>query len=132
MKILSPRVHGYVDYAFVLILALSPTLFGFMGTAAALCYVLAILQLGMSMMTSYPLGMTKVIPFTLHGFIELLSAVGLVLAPYLFDFWEVVPARNVFIAFGVALFGVWMTTDYKAAMPGWEREAAGYERRSLG
>jgi hypothetical protein len=132
VKFLSPRVHGYLDYAVVLLLALAPTLFGFSGTPAALCYIVAILQMGMSLMTSYPLGLARVIPFTLHGAIELVAAIGLILSPYLFDFGTVDAARNFFIISGVALAGVWLTTDYKAATYGWEREVAAYNRKSFG
>lgn len=132
MKILSPRVHGYLDYAVVLLLALAPTLFDFTGTPAALCYILAILHAGISLMTAYPLGFARVIPFTVHGAIELVAAIGIILAPYLFDFSHLAGARNFFLISGVALAGVWLTTDYKAALPGWEREAATYGRRSLG
>jgi len=115
VKILNPRVHGYIDYAAVLFLALAPTLFGFVGTVAALCYVLAILQGGMSLMTAYPLGMAKVIPFTLHGSIEFAMAFGLALSPWIFGFSESDGARNFFIAAGIALGGVWLTTDYTVA-----------------
>lgn len=131
MKMLSPRVHGYLDYAVVLLLALAPTLFGFTGTPAALCYVVAILQMGMSLMTSYPLGLARVIPFTVHGGIELFTAVGLVLVPYLLDFSDITAARNFFIASGIGLGGVWLTTDYKAEDAGMVREGAHYDRRSF-
>lgn len=115
MKILNPRVHGYLDYAAVLLLALAPTLFGFSGTPAALCYVLAIIQGGMSLMTAYPLGAVKVIPFTVHGGIELATAVFLVLSPWLLGFSDIASARNFFLVAGIGLGGVWLTTNYKAA-----------------
>lgn len=130
MKILSPRVHGYLDYAVVLLLALAPTLFGFVGTPAALCYVLAILQLGMSLMTKYPLGLAKLIPFTVHGGIELVAAIGLIAAPFLFGFSELDGARNFFIGAGLALGGVWLTTNYKAADRDWSREPSRHSRPS--
>ena len=115
MKVLNPRVHGYLDYAAVLLLALAPTLFGFSGTPAALCYVFAILQGGMSLMTAYPLGALKAIPFTVHGGIELASAILFILAPWLFRFVDIGAARNFFLIAGVGLALVWATTDYKAA-----------------
>lgn len=116
MKILNPRVHGYLDYAAVLLLALAPTLFGFDGTPAALCYVVAILQGGMSMMTAYPLGAVKVIPFTVHGGVELATAILFILSPWLFRFSEIASARNFFLVAGIALAAVWATTDYKQAV----------------
>ncbi len=47
MKFLNPRVHGYVDYVAVALLALAPTLFAFGGVAAAICYLAAIGMLGL-------------------------------------------------------------------------------------
>ncbi|HEX8440248.1 SPW repeat domain-containing protein [Archangium sp.] len=112
---LSPRIHGYIDYAAVAMLALAPTLFDFSGLPAVLCYVLAVVQLGMSLLTAYPLGAAKIIPFTVHGSIEAATSILLVVAPLLFGFSDVRSARNFFIVSGIALFAVWLTTNYKAA-----------------
>jgi hypothetical protein len=115
MKLLSPRVHGYIDYFAVVGLALAPTLFGFTGVSATICYVLAAVQLGMSLITAYPTSVAKVIPFTVHGAIELATALFLVAAPWIFAFVDVVVARNFFVAAGFSLFLVYLVTDYKAA-----------------
>jgi hypothetical protein len=115
MKILSPRVHGYIDYAAVLLLLAAPTLFGFGGVAATLCYVLAALQGGMSLLTAYPLSVAKIIPFQVHGAIELLAGIFAFVSPWLFGFSHVDAARNFFIVSGVALSIVWLVTDYRSA-----------------
>lgn len=115
MKFLDPRTHGYLDYAAVAVLALAPTLFGFGGIAATICYVVAAMQLGMSLLTAYPLGAAKVIPFTVHGAIELVVAIALVAAPWLFGFSSEDAARNFFIVSGLGLLGVYLVTNYKAA-----------------
>jgi uncharacterized membrane protein YczE len=119
--LLSPRVHGYGDYLIVALLALAPTLFDFSGTPAVFCYVLAVAQLGMSLMTAYPLGVAKIIPFTVHGSIEVVVSAFLVIAPFLFGFSRDISARNFFLVSGIGLFLVWLTTNYKAA----ERPLAG-------
>ena len=113
--LLSPRVHGYGDYSIVALLALAPTLFNFSGVAAGLCYGLAVVQLGMSLLTAYPLGVAKLLPFTIHGTIEVITSVAMVAAPFLFGFSEVASARNFFIVSGIGLFLVWAVTNYKAA-----------------
>ena len=115
MKILSPRIHGYLDYLVVAALALAPMLFGFAGTPAVLCYVLAVAQLGMSLMTAYPLGLKPLIPFTVHGGIELAVTFVLLAAPWVFRFSADLPARTFFLFAGVVLGIVYLTTDYKAA-----------------
>jgi hypothetical protein len=115
MKVLDPRTHGYLDYAAVLLLALAPTLFGFVGTPAFICYVLAVVQLGMSLVTAYPLSIAKLLPFTIHGGVELATSIFLVVAPWLFDFAQVADARNFFVVAGVGLLLVYLLTNYKAA-----------------
>lgn len=113
--LLSPRVHGYGDYLIVALLALAPTLFNFSGTPAVLCYVLAVAQLGMSLMTAYPLGVAKIIPFPVHGSVEVVTSLFLVIAPFLFGFSRIISARNFFLVGGIGLFLVWLTTNYRAA-----------------
>ncbi len=115
MKILSPRVHGYLDYLVVALLFLAPSLFGFTGIAATICYVLAPVQLVMSLLTAYPLGVAKMIPFPVHGGVEIVTSVGLLAAPWLFGFSAFDAARNFFIIAGVGLGLVWAMTNYVAA-----------------
>jgi hypothetical protein len=115
MKLLNPRVHGYLDYMAVLLLALAPTLFGFSGTPAILAYVAAAAQLGMSLMTAYPLGVAKVLPFTVHGGIEVAVTILFLVSPWLLGFADQTAARNFFLASGVGLGLVYLVTNYKAA-----------------
>jgi hypothetical protein len=115
MKFLDPKSHGVIDYLAVVLVALAPTLFGFAGVAATLCYVVAAMQLGMSLLTAYPLSVAKVIPFTAHGAIELAVAIFLLVAPWLFGFSDTPAARNFFLVAGVGLVLVYAVTNYKAA-----------------
>jgi hypothetical protein len=118
-RVLNPRIHGFIDYAIVALLALAPTLFDFSGTPATLCYVLAVAQLGMSLLTAYPLGAAKVIPFPIHGGIELAVGILALVSPWLFGFSDVTSARNFFLVAGVSVALVWALTNYRAAeLPG--------------
>ncbi len=114
MKLLSPKIHGYLDYAAVAVLFLAPTLFGFSGVAATLCYVIGATQLAMSLVTAYPLGAVKLMPFTVHAGIELATAIFLVAAPFLFGFADQTAARNFFLVSGIGLGLVWLVTNYRA------------------
>lgn len=120
MKVLSPRVHAPLDYVIVALFALAPTLFGFGGVPATLCYGVAGLYLIMSLLTAYPFGVAKIIPFPIHGYVELASTVALIGIPWVFGFNDVVPARNFFIAMGASAGVIWALTDYRAA----ERDAS--------
>ncbi|WP_438020600.1 hypothetical protein WMF18_16645 [Sorangium sp. So ce315] len=114
MKILSPRVHGYIDYAVAALFLLAPSLFGFSGLPETLCYILGAVHVGMTLLTAYPLGAAKIIPFPVHGALEAVVAVFLVAAPWLFSFDEAAAARNFFIVSGVAVVLVWLVTDYRS------------------
>jgi hypothetical protein len=133
MKILSPRVHGYLDYGVVAMLLLAPSLFGFAGTPATICYVLAVVQAAMTLLTAFPLGLAKIIPFSIHGAVEALTSVFLLASPWLFDFAHVLAARNFFIASAVMLGVVWLVTDYRSAYSPTTSHGVGYgsERRSF-
>lgn len=115
MKIISPKIHGYLDYAVILLLALAPTLFNFTREASTITYTLAAVYLLMVLATAYPLGVIKAIPFTVHGTIELILSPLLVALPWIAGFDDHAASRNFYIVAGVALFFVWLTTDYKAA-----------------
>lgn len=117
MNILNPKLHGYIDYAVVLLFATAPTLFDFGGFPQTLCYVLAAVHLGSSLFTAYPLGAVKVIPFPVHGAGEAVLAPLLALAPWLFGFWQTPAPRNLFLVAAAAILAVWFMTDYKYNLP---------------
>jgi hypothetical protein len=115
VRILKPRPHGFIDYAMVLLFAAAPTLFGFDGTPQILCYVLAAVYLGTSLLTAYPLGALKVIPFPVHGAIEAILAPLFALFPWLMGFSGIPAARNFFLVAAGAVALLWLVTDYKLA-----------------
>lgn len=114
MRILSARAHGYIDYAVVALLLLAPSLFAFGGVAATICYVAAIAHLALSLLTRYPLGIAKVVPFPVHGAIELAVGIALVAMPWLFNFHFVENARNFFVIAGISVGVVWLLTNYQS------------------
>ena len=113
MKVLSPTVHGVLDYVVVLLFAAAPTVFGFTGVPATLSYVLAGVHLTMTLFTRFPMGLVKVVPFPVHGMVEVAVVVGLVAAPWLFGFNDVPAARNFYLG-AAALIGVVVAlTNYR-------------------
>ncbi len=115
MKILSPRIHGYLDYLVVIWFLAAPTLFGLTGIAANISYALAIIHLGLTVLTAFPLGVIKVIPLQFHGVIELIVSFALIALPWLLGFASVASARNFYVASGIAIFIVWLITRYQNA-----------------
>lgn len=114
MKLFNPTVHGVIDYVFGALFLLAPTLFGLSPLPATICYVIGVAHLLMSLLTEYPLGIAKLISFPVHGGIELGGAIAILVMPWLSGFADEVSARNFFAIAGVALIGVWATTDYHA------------------
>jgi hypothetical protein len=111
MKIIPDHTHGIIDYATVLIFALAPDLLGFTGTAALISYALAGIHLAMTLLTSMPLGIFKIIPMKLHSVVEL--CVGSVLIIGAFAFPAVAAgAQPFFILMGVVIFLVWLFSHY--------------------
>lgn len=115
MKFLGPRAHGVLDYIIVVTFLLAPALFGFYGLPATLCYVLAAAHLLLSLLTDYPLGAAKIIPFTMHGALEFVIALALVAFPWLLGFSQMPGATSFFVVSGIVVFFIWLVTDYKAA-----------------
>lgn len=116
MKLLSAHAHGFLDYVSVIAFAIAPTLFGFGGWPAVICYLLAAVHLLLTLVTSFPLGMWDAVAFRAHGAIELVVSLLLVALPWIAGFTEA-GAQWFFVGIGVVLFAVWLLTDYRAAEP---------------
>lgn len=115
MKVLSPTLHGVIDYGTCAFLALAPSLFHLEGTYATVCYVLAAGYLVISLLTNMPLGVAHLIPFPVHGRLELVSGLVLLASPWLFGFaQDNETARNLFVALGAVFLVVYFLTDWYA------------------
>lgn len=115
LTILSPKTHGILDYAAVLVFAIAPTLFSFGDIAAYICYALAVAHLIVTLTTDYPMGIAGILSFTLHGMIELLVAIVLIVMPWFVFPPQLETERLFFLVAGVGLLVVWFITDYQAA-----------------
>jgi len=113
MKILDPKTHGFLDYALALAFLIAPAVFDFSERATTLAYAIGVVYIGASLITRYPLGILKWIPFPVHGAVETLMAVGFILAPWLFGFSEDAAARNFYVVAGVGVLAVVFLTDYR-------------------
>jgi hypothetical protein len=114
MNFLNARLHGYLDLVTVAVFVLAPFLFGLGGYVAAVAWGLAAVHLALTLLTRFPLGVVKVIPFPVHGVVELIVGVVLVLAmPRLLGAGLGSPARSFFTGAGVAILVVWVLTRYR-------------------
>lgn len=113
MKINS-TVHGFIDYMVVLFLALSPRLFHLPEFTSTFTYVLAAIHFLLTISTDFRYGVFKIIPFRIHGLIELLVSILLVGAAFYLGSRENILARNFYLVFAGAVFLTWALTDYNS------------------
>jgi hypothetical protein len=105
--------HGIIDYLMVIILVIGPGVAGFSGKQAVFCYILAAVHFVMTVLTRFPLGAMKIIGFPLHGAIEALVSILLIVLPWIANFAAGVHSRNFFMAIGVLIGLIALLTNYR-------------------
>jgi len=113
MKVISPRMHGYLDFLTVILFLLAPTLFGLNQIPALLAYCLAAIHLLVTLASDFPFGIVKIIPFPVHGWIERVVGPALIAVPFILGFAADEIARNFYIGTGVVIIIVGILTDYQ-------------------
>ncbi|MFL5593029.1 MAG: hypothetical protein ACJ78M_01965 [Gemmatimonadaceae bacterium] len=111
-KPIPARVHGVLDYATVAAFLNAPMVFGFSGTPAAIVYWLAGIHLLVTGTTDFRLGLFDWIPLRIHGALELVAGLFLLIAPWLFGFSDIPVARNFFLALAIIVLVVVALSDY--------------------
>ncbi|PJJ54556.1 hypothetical protein [Hymenobacter chitinivorans] len=114
MKILSPSAHGVIDVSFITFVALAPILFDLAPAVDTACFVLAGGYLLVTLLTDFRLGLLRLIPFPVHGWLDLFTGLALVAVPFLFHFEANSAERNLFLGLGIFSIIVWFVTDWKA------------------
>lgn len=112
---LNSKIHGVIDYLVVVFLLLSPTLFGLKDITATFTYALATIHFLLTITTKFELGLVKIIPFKIHGMIELIVSIALIGIAFYLGNLEGELSRNFYITFGIAVFITWLITDYKTS-----------------
>lgn len=107
--------HGLLDYTMAGMLLSAPSIFKFERRARNTSYVLGSALLGTSLVTKYPLGAVKALPFPAHGALEFAVGLGMVACPWLMGFADDEVERNFFVANGLGLLGLVAVTDYHSA-----------------
>jgi len=107
-------LHAVADYAVGAALILVALASGASAAAVATGVVVGVTVLLVSMFTKYPLGIAKVLPFTIHSAGDYLAAALLLAAPWLLDFAESDPGITAFyVVAGLAVLGVSLITNYQ-------------------
>lgn len=117
MKPLAAKQHGVIDYLTGIVLLASPWFFQFSHLSDNATYTMVLIGsivLLLSLLTNYPLGILKLLPFPAHGFTELICAIVLLFSPWVMGFVNITPAFNIAIIVAIAYLGVISITNYNA------------------
>src|SRR5690606_29916491 len=84
-----PYPHAVLDYITGILLLVSPWVFQFQDISIIARNTMVIIGLFiilLSLLTAYPLGLIKAIPFKTHGVIETVGAIFLLISPWLLGY----------------------------------------------
>lgn len=114
--LISARWHALIaDYGAAAVLALA-ALFARDASSGARAtgFVIAAALLVGSLITAYPLGVVRVLPFRVHSAADYLGAVALIATPFVLDFYASDRGlAQIYIAVGVADVVLSLCTDYR-------------------
>jgi hypothetical protein len=111
-KPIKSKTHGIIDYMTSSAVAMAPRLLNMPKRAAALSYGLAGGYTALSMMTRYPAGAKKIVPFKAHGAAEAVIGAALPFMPHLMHFDRKKKARNFFYGLTAMTAAVALMTDW--------------------
>ena len=128
VKLLPAWFHAVADYAVgILLIVVALAADGSTGVTATGVVVGAVVLL-VSVLTRYPLGIVKVLPFTVHAAGDYLAAALLIVAPFVLNFADAESGLAVFyVVMGVAVLAVSLITNYQYS-PKRERDGMGVAR----
>jgi hypothetical protein len=114
VRLLPAWFHAIADYAVGATLIVVALAAGGAGKAVAPGVVVGAVVLVVSMMTRYPLGVVKVLPFTIHSAGDYLAAALLIVSPYALNFNHSATGLTAFyLAAGIAVLAVSLITNYQ-------------------
>jgi hypothetical protein len=114
VRFLPAWFHAIADYAVGITLIVVALAVGGSGVAVAAGVVVGAVVLLVSMLTRYPLGVAKVLPFTVHSAGDYLAAALLILSPFVLGFTDSDAGLSAFyIVAGIAVLLVSLVTNYQ-------------------
>jgi len=114
VRLLPAWFHAIADYAVGGLLIIVALAVGGSNKAVAAGVVVGAVVLAVSMLTKYPLGVVKVLPFTVHSAGDYLAAALLVLSPFVLNFHNTDTGLTaVYVVAGAAVLAVSLVTNYQ-------------------
>ena len=114
VRLLPAWFHAVADYAVGGLLIIVALAVGGSTGAVATGVVVGAVVLLVSMLTRYPLGVVRVLPFTVHSAGDYLAAALLVIAPFTLNFSDGDGGLSAFyVVAGIAVLAVSLVTNYQ-------------------
>ena len=114
VRLLPAWLHAIADYAVGAGLIVIALAVGGSGKAVAAGAIVGATVLVVSVLTKYPLGIVKVLPFTIHSAGDYLAAALLLVSPFLLNFNSTDTGLTaVYIVAGIAVLAVSLITNYQ-------------------
>ncbi len=114
VKLLPAWFHAIADYAVGISLIVVALVDNGSGGAIVTGVVVGAVVLVVSALTKYPLGIIKVLPFTVHSAGDYLAAGLLIVAPFALNFADAEGGMAAFyVAAGAAVLAVSLITNYQ-------------------
>lgn len=115
MRVLSTKVHGYLDYLVGALLIAAPWIFDFDrgGAETWVPVILGVSAILYSLFTDYEMGASKGISMRTHLTLDILSGLILALSPWIFGFAEYVYLPHLIL--GIMEIGVALITRKEPA-----------------
>jgi hypothetical protein len=114
IRLLPAWLHAVADYAVGAVLVLAAIIVGGSSGAVGTGVVVGVTVLAVSMLTKYPLGVVKVLPFTVHSAGDYLAAALLLAGPFVLNFNNGDTGLTVlYVVAGIAVLAVSLITNYQ-------------------
>jgi hypothetical protein len=114
VRLLPAWLHAIADYAVGISLVIVALASGGSAGAVGTGVVVGVTVLVVSMLTKYPLGVAKVLPFTVHSAGDYLAAALLLAAPWTLNFASGDTGITAFyVVAGIAVLAVSLVTNYQ-------------------
>jgi hypothetical protein len=116
--IVPPHVHGVLDYPLAAIIIAGPIVLDFHSTAATvIALVFGAGAAVLAVCTAWPTGIVRVIPPLLHGYVDVIVTVALIVLPFIIGFDDRTAALLFYVIVGAAGLLATLATRFESRAP---------------
>jgi hypothetical protein len=120
--IISPLVHGLLDYPLAAVLIVLPLVLDFDdGAAKWIAFALGIGAAVLAVGTAWATGIVRIIPPLLHGYADIAVTVALIVLPFIIGFSSHTTALVFYLAAGAGGLLATLATRFEPRMPAQRR-----------